>query len=111
MNLLNKLACNQNAPIGLKCEITRTILANKNYELRSNNKLRLEPTVTRSKFGDLIFKNICSKIVNKIDCLDLYGDRRLFASELYIFQDEIVSKFTKNFSNFNLNLQKIKFYR
>ena len=111
LSFLNKLACDQNAPIGLKSEITRIIRVNDNYELRSNNKLVLEPIVVRSKFGDLIFKNICSKIVNKLNYIDFYGDQKMFKSQLYIFQDEIVSIFTSKFVNFNLNLLNIKFYR
>ena len=89
----------------------RVVLSNKTYKLRSNNKLVLEPTLTRSKFGDLIFKNLCAKMVKKLNCLDFYDDQKVFKNELYILQDDIFNKFTTIFPNFNLDLLKFKFYR
>ena len=73
--------------------------------------MTLEPVRTKTKFGDLIFKNLCSKIVNKIDHLDLYSDQKEFKTDFYVLQDDIIAEFGKQFLNFNLDLSKIKFYK
>ena len=111
LSFINKIVCNQNSPACLRGELKRTILVNKNYELRSNNKLTLEPVRTKTKFGDLIFKNLCSKIVNKIDHLDLYSDQKEFKTDFYVLQDDIIAEFGKQFLNFNFDFSKIKFYK
>jgi hypothetical protein len=111
LTFINKIATGTRVPIGLKEELERTTLRNENYMLRSNNNVILQPLKVRSKFGDLIFKNVCSRIVKKIKCLDFYGDVRTFKSELNLFDSEVIENFLKVVPNFDIDLSRIKFYR
>lgn len=111
LNFINKIASNTDGPLGLKQELERTLLRNENYMLRSNNNVILKPDRARTKFGDLVFKNICSRIVMKIKCLDFYGDSRTFKSELYLFDGDVVDNFVKIIPSFNIDLSRTKYYK
>ena len=89
--------------------VEQTVLTNKNYFLRSNENKVLVPERSRSKFGDLIFKNLCSKIVKKVVYVDFYGCFNVFKIMLYELQDEIVDIWSKNFTNLN-NLLNFKIF-
>ena len=56
-----------------------------------------------------MFRNICSKIISKIKCLDFYGDFKAFKSDIYILDGEIVDKFMKIMPNFNIKITNFKY--
>ena len=67
------------------------------------------PERSRSKFGDLVFKNLCSNIVKKVVYVDFYGCYNVFKIVLFALQDEIVDICSKYFTNLkNLCLLNFK---
>ena len=78
--------------------------ANENvfYGLRSNNKILVLSSSHKTKFGEIIFKNVGAKIINKLSCfLSFYEDFKYFKNELYISQDKIIENFTIQFPKFS----------
>lgn len=111
LSFVGKMAGDSKSPSELRTSLERVMLINKTYKLRSNNKLVLKQTLTRSKFGDLIFKNLCAKLVKKLDYLNFYGDQKVFKTRLYILQDDIYISLINILPNFNLDSLKLKIYR
>ena len=105
-----KISSTADGPYELKKQLERTCLNNANYNLRSNSKLIIVRQKVNTKFGDFIFKNMCSKLVDKLEIIDIYGDLKSFKTCLYNNQNEILNIFIKIFPNFCLNKLNI-FYR
>ena len=60
----------------------KTAELNRQHELRSNAKMLINCDRSNSKFGDLRFKNIFSKFLNKINFYNLDKNIIKFRSEL-----------------------------
>lgn len=101
LEFVGKITCNKNAPETLKYDLAQAS-ENLFYGLRSNNKVLVLTSSHKTKFGEIIFRNIGAKIINKLSCfLSFYDDFKVFKNELYIFQDNIMEKFVNQFPKFS----------
>ena len=68
---LYKIIINNNAPLELKSLLKAQVINDNKYNLRSNGRTLVVPSRSKSKYGDLRFKNFFANYVNFFRLFDL----------------------------------------
>ena len=103
--LVHKLNYSNNSPKILKSWISPVQNDNLNYNLRSNKSRNFQSFFSRSRFGDLNFKNIMSKFLNSINFLSFSTRFQTFSSQLSSNIIFFVSNLASVLPKLNINLE------
>ena len=108
---LHKIIYDNKSPVQLKTWLTPEVQNNVVYSLRSNNNKLFNISKSFSKFGDLTFKNFFSRLLNKLNFLDVSCSFYEFKRDL--LNNKLCKYFVilKNFSHkFDSDLNFYFFY-
>ncbi len=107
---LYKIIVNNNAPLELKSLLKAQVINDNKYNLRSNGRILVVPSRSKSKYGDLRFKNFFANYVNFFRLFDLNLLVSTFIHSFLSNIDLYVKSFLRLTPKFNLNLDYY-FYR